>query len=133
VGAVVFHKGSVLLVRRKNPPARGKWSVPGGKVRPGETLAGAAQRETLEETGILVEPGPPVHVFDVIHRRPDGSLRFHYIIVDLLAARAGGTLKAGDDAEDARWVPVEDLDSLDVEPATRELVLRLVAEGRAAV
>lgn len=103
VGALVIHEGKVLLVRRKHPPARGEWSVPGGRVLPGETLQAAAEREVYEETGLTVRAGQPVFAFDLIERDDDGALRFHYVIVDLHADYVDGVPVPGDDAEDVLW------------------------------
>ena len=85
VGAVVFHRGRVLLVRRSNPPAKDQWAIPGGRVKLGESLRQAAERETREETGVRVAAKDPVFTFEVIDRDSRGNVRFHYLIVDLEA------------------------------------------------
>jgi ADP-ribose pyrophosphatase len=122
VGAVVFKEGAVLLVKRGHPPARGVWAIPGGSVRLGETLPEAAERELLEETGVVIRAGDPVLVFDVIERDRGGAVRFHYVIVDLSAEYVCGDPRPGDDAADARWVSADELTDLDVNPATRRLL-----------
>ena len=125
VGALVIDGGKVLLVRRKNPPARGEWSVPGGRVLPGETLQTAAEREVYEETGLNVRAGDPVFAFDLIERERDNSLRFHYVIVDLLAEYVDGIPAPGDDAEEAQWVGPEELNGSigrELNRMTRELL-----------
>src|SRR3979409_362313 len=86
--------GRLLLIRRANEPGRGLWSLPGGRVEPGETDEEAVRRELLEETGLQVIPGPLVGMV----------LRGPYAIYDYECSVAGGTLRAGDDAADARWV-----------------------------
>lgn len=99
VAAIVFDdQGRVLLIERARPPGVGLWSVPGGKLEPGETLRAAVAREVLEETGLEVEVGELV---EVIERMGDG---WHYVILDYLARVTGGALRAGDDVSDARWV-----------------------------
>ena len=99
VGAIVFDDdGRVLLVQRGRPPAEGLWSVPGGRVERGERLVNAVAREVLEETGLVVEVGP---LAEVVERIGDG---YHYVILDYVARAIGGTLTAGDDAKDARFV-----------------------------
>ena len=85
VGAVVFKDERVLLVRRGQPPSEDLWAIPGGSVEIGETLQEAAEREILEETGIKIRAGEPVFTFDVIERDRTGKIRFHYVIVDLVA------------------------------------------------
>lgn len=130
VGAVVFKDNAVLLVRRGKPPAIGNWAIPGGSVRLGETLQAAAEREILEETGIIVRAGKAVYVFDVIEHDEDGGIRFHYVIVDLTAEYISGEPCPGDDATDARWVRQADLVHLNVNPATRRLLAEAFDFGR---
>ena len=122
VGAVVFHENRVLLVRRGKAPAIGQWAIPGGRVELGESLARAAEREIEEETGLLVAAGDPIYVFDMIDRDASGRIRFHYVIVDLVARYLGGSLRHGDDAREARWVAADELADLDVSPPTRHLL-----------
>lgn len=122
VGAIIFNGNRVLLVRRKKAPSQGLWSIPGGCVELGETLQRAAEREIREETGLVVTAGDPVFTFDVINRDETGRIRFHYVIVDLLADYVSGELRAGDDALDARWVPSQDLDHMDLSEMTRKLL-----------
>jgi 8-oxo-dGTP diphosphatase len=130
VGAVVIHEGRVLLVRRLRPPGQGQWAIPGGKVDLGETLAQAAEREILEETGLTIAAGEPVYTFEVVERDEEGRVRFHYVIVDLAAEYLGGDLRPGDDAADARWVAPEELAALRVHPRTRELLQRRFNRGQ---
>jgi 8-oxo-dGTP diphosphatase len=118
----VFRKGAVLLVKRGKPPSRGQWAIPGGSVHLGETLQAAAERELIEETGITVRAGDPVLTFDTVQRNTRGQVQYHYVIVDLEATYLAGEPRAGDDAADARWVTVDDLQALDVAPATRKLL-----------
>ena len=122
VGAVVFKGGAVLLVQRANPPSRGMWSIPGGRVRLGETLQRAAEREIFEETGVVIRANAPVLAFDVIQQDNHGQVKYHYVIVDLAADYVSGEPRAGDDAADARWITAEELDELTVNPATRRLL-----------
>ena len=129
VGAIVFKDGRVLLVRRGQPPAEGEWAIPGGSVEIGETLQQAAQRELLEETGIVIQAGEPCFIFDVIQTDTDGRVRFHYVIIDLLADYVEGYPRAGGDAADARWVSAEELGGLTLSPKTRDLLKRRFGLG----
>ncbi|SLM29802.1 NUDIX hydrolase [Desulfamplus magnetovallimortis] len=122
VGAVVFKDQKVLLVKRGKAPAKGVWAIPGGSVELGETLKQAAEREVLEETGIRIKAGDPVYSFESIDRDQNGKVRFHYYIVDLEAEYLGGEVIPGDDANDAAWVPAEDLKKKNVNPKTLELL-----------
>jgi ADP-ribose pyrophosphatase YjhB (NUDIX family) len=107
-GALVHDDaGRLLLVRRGTEPGRGLWSVPGGRCEPGETAAEAAVREAREETGLQVVAGPVVG--RVERPGPDGVV---YVIDDVACRPSGGTLAAGDDADDVRWVDAADLATL---------------------
>jgi ADP-ribose pyrophosphatase YjhB (NUDIX family) len=111
VAGIAFRPGrQVLLIQRGAPPARGLWTVPGGKVELGETLAAACARELYEETGLLVEPGPVVEVVERIPAAPGAHP--HYVIVDLLVEVRGGTLRAASDAAAAAWQPLDRLAGL---------------------
>ncbi len=122
VGAVVFKADKVLLVLRGKPPAEHQWAIPGGCVELGETLQEAAQREILEETGIVIQAGKPVYTFDAVERDKNNRIRFHYVIVDLAAEYISGEIRAGDDAADVRWIKSEDLQYQNVSATTRKLL-----------
>jgi len=122
VGAIVFRDDKVLLVRRANPPGQGLWAIPGGRVELGETLKEAARREVREETGVIINPKEPVYVFEVIERDDEGGIRFHYVIIDLLAEYLSGVVNPGTDASEARWISSEELKELPVTKTTREFL-----------
>ncbi|MBB2913525.1 ADP-ribose pyrophosphatase YjhB (NUDIX family) [Streptosporangium becharense] len=108
VGAVILDgSGRILLIRRGRPPGEGLWSVPGGRVEPGESDAEAVVREVLEETGLTVVPGRLAGTVD--RPGPGGVV---YEIRDYLAEVSGGALRAGDDAADARWFAPAELTRL---------------------
>lgn len=114
VGAIVLKNDKILLVLRGQEPSRGKWSIPGGIVEPGETFREAVRREVLEECGVEIEVGDVVEVLDAIIRDQDGRVQYHYILIDLLATYVGGKLRVGSDIDDARWVTEEELPGFDV-------------------
>ncbi len=122
VGAVTIRGDRVLLVKRGRPPSQGLWAVPGGRVELGETLQQAAQRETLEETGVQVEAGEPVYTFDAIIRDEERRVKYHYVIIDLKAEYVAGEIHEGDDAAAVAWVPADRLDSLPVNEKTLYLL-----------
>jgi ADP-ribose pyrophosphatase YjhB (NUDIX family) len=109
--------GRLLLVRRGQEPALGCWSVPGGRVEPGETLADATAREVREETGLRVAVGPLVGTVE--RDAPDGSV---YEIHDFACTPSGPsrTVVAGDDADDAGWFTPDEIRSLDCSPGLVE-------------
>ncbi|QFU15653.1 NUDIX hydrolase [Microvirga thermotolerans] len=108
--AVVLREGHVLLVRRAHPPDAGLWGFPGGKIEYGETVAAAARRELLEETSVEAEAGDVLATLDVLDRDEDGRLHHHYILIAVRCLWISGEPAAGDDALEARWIPVSDLD-----------------------
>lgn len=114
VAVVVLDGESVLLVRRSRPPAEGQWSVPGGVLEVGETIAEAARRELQEETGLDCAIGPIVEVVERIIPDEAGRLRFHYVIIDILGTNPTGTLAAASDAAEARFVPLSELAQMDL-------------------
>lgn len=121
VGAVVVHEGRVLLVRRGSEPLKGHWTLPGGVLEIGETIAEGVVREVREETGLLVEPLELVELLDRIHRedgREAGRVRYHYVIADYLCRVIGGELRAASDADAVRWV-----ERAEWNPPRRTLVL----------
>ncbi|MFB3926642.1 MAG: NUDIX hydrolase [Syntrophales bacterium] len=125
VGAVVVRDGKILLVKRNYPPAAGLWAIPGGLVELGETLQAAAERETLEETGIMIKARDPVYAFDLIRTDEGGEVRFHYVIVDLMADYVNGEPFPSDDAGEARWFFPEELEEIPVSPQMVDLLKKL--------
>ena len=115
VGAVIIEDGRVLLVRRAHPPLAGKWSLPGGVVELGETLRAAAEREAREETGLIVNVEEVVEVLDRIVPGENGSVQYHYVLVDFLCRRTGGTLQAGGDAAEVVWARPDELAKYELE------------------
>jgi mutator protein MutT len=109
--AAVIRDGQVLLVRRANPPDQGRWAFPGGKIELGERIEDAAARELFEETGVTAEPLTVFDAVDVFDHDADGLLRRHYILVAVLCRWISGEPVAGDDASQARWAPLAELDA----------------------
>jgi ADP-ribose pyrophosphatase YjhB (NUDIX family) len=131
VGAVVLRgvdEGApeVLLIRRGHAPAKGTWSLPGGRLDRSERLVEAAAREVREETGLDVEIHELIEVVELV------SDEFHYVVMDFRASPRdpGAAPTAGDDADDARWVSLAGADALDAFAPT-EAVRRVIAKALA--
>jgi ADP-ribose pyrophosphatase YjhB (NUDIX family) len=111
VGAVIFTSdGRVVLVKRRHEPLAGQWSLPGGMLELGESLEAGLAREMLEETGLHVDVGPVVEVFDRILFDDEGRVRYHFVLVDYVCTVRGGTLASGSDVADVVLADPGDLD-----------------------
>jgi len=126
VGAIIVEEGRVLLVKRGHPPLAGEWSIPGGVLEIGELLREAAAREANEETGLTVEPGEILGVFDRLIRTGD-RVQYHYVLIDFLCKRLQGELKPGSDADEVRWFKAEELPSLNLAPDTADVIRKGLA------
>jgi 8-oxo-dGTP diphosphatase len=120
-GVIKDDQGRLLLIKRGHAPGAGLWSLPGGRIEPGETDAEALVREMREETGLTVEPG---RLIGRVQRTSQAEDVLD--IRDYAATVTGGTLRPGDDAAEARWVAPGDLESL---PITEGLVEALTDWG----
>ena len=127
VGAVVFDDNRVLLVKRAHEPLKGEWSLPGGAVDVGETLAVAVAREVREETSLEVEVGPLVEIVERITRDVDGRVEYHFVITDYLCWLRGGALAPASDASAAEWAPLDELDRFRL----TDTAVRVIAKARA--
>lgn len=116
VGAIVRDEsGRLLVIRRAQDPGKGLWSIPGGRIEPGETPEDALAREVSEETGLEVTVGKLVG--SVERQGVSGDI---YEIADYECALVGGTLRAATDADDARWVTADELRQLELTPLLSE-------------
>ncbi|MDH5180637.1 MAG: NUDIX hydrolase [Gammaproteobacteria bacterium] len=122
VGAIVFHNNAVLLVKRAQPPNANQWAIPGGRLKTGESLQQAAEREILEETGIHIKAGEPAFAFDLIQHNEHDVCTLHYVIIDLDAVYVSGEPIAGDDAAEAGWIKADEMATLPINPTTLHLL-----------
>jgi 8-oxo-dGTP diphosphatase len=122
VGAVIVDGGRALLVRRATEPLRGEWSVPGGMLELGEKLHDGVRREVLEETGLKVEPGEVLDVFDSIFTDDRGRTEYHYVLVDYLCRPISGDATSGTDVSDLRWVSENDLPAMRLRDSIQQVV-----------
>jgi len=118
VGIVCLRGDEVLLIRRGRPPRQGQWSLPGGRIEPGEGARDAAMRELFEETGVTAELLGLIDVVDGVF--PEAGA--HYVLIDYAARWISGEPRAGDDAEEAAFLPLgEALARVDWEETRRIL------------
>jgi mutator protein MutT len=123
VGAVIVDEAArVLLVKRRFEPLAGQWSLPGGAVDVGETLQACVIREMREETGLDVEVGPVIEVFDRIMHDADGRVQYHYVLVDYVCRPLGGTLSAASDVADVAWVEARALPGFELTDKATEVI-----------
>ena len=122
VGAIIVEGDRVLLVKRAHPPIQGQWSIPGGVLEVGEMVREAAVREAREETGLIVEPGELLGVYDRILRDGERRVQYHYVLIDFLCRPVGGELLAASDAAEARWFTREQLPLLQLAEDTLEVI-----------
>lgn len=133
VGAIVFNRGRVLLVRRAKDPRRGQWSLPGGLQKLGETVAEAARREVLEEASLAIRVLGLADVVDLIER-DDGSgrVRYHYTLVDLVACCDDDAVRRGSDAAEVAWADVGALAGYGLWAETIRVIALALERWRAA-
>ena len=122
VGAVIIREDRVLLVRRATEPLKGEWSVPGGVLELGEKLRDGIRREVLEETGLEVEPGDVLDVFDSIFRDEQGRTQYHYVLIDYRCRLLLGEAKAGSDVSEVRWVQEVELAAMRLRDSIEQVV-----------
>jgi 8-oxo-dGTP diphosphatase len=125
VGVVCLREESVLLIRRGTPPRQGEWSLPGGRIEPGERAVDAALRELREETGVEAEITGLIDVVDGLF--PEAGR--HYVLIDYAARWLSGEPVAGDDAAEARFVALDEVEALIDWSETRRII-RIAADTR---
>ena len=126
VGAIIVEAGRVALIKRGKAPLLGEWSIPGGMLELGETVRQGAEREALEETGLVVRAMELLGVFDRVVLDDVKRRQYHYVLIDFRCERISGDLRAAGDAADARWVTLEEMNKLRL-PEDTAAVIRLGA------
>jgi ADP-ribose pyrophosphatase YjhB (NUDIX family) len=122
VGAVIIEDARVVLVKRLHPPLQDEWSIPGGVLEVGELVREAAIREAREETGLIVEPGELLGVYDRVLHDLEQRVQYHYVLIDFLCRRVAGVLAAASDAAEVRWFTREELPGLKLAKDTVEVI-----------
>jgi 8-oxo-dGTP diphosphatase len=124
VGAVIFVDGKVVLIKRRFEPLAGQWSLPGGALEVGETLEAGTAREILEETGLVVDVGPVVEVFDRILLDEERKVRYHFVLIDYLCRPVGGRLQHGSDVADVALADPGNLEPYGLTPKAAAIIRR---------
>ena len=119
VGAVIVHDSKMVLIKRGNEPSKGKWTVPGGIVELAESPEAAVVREGKEETGLEVENPVLLDVVSNVDLDELCKVKYHYVIVDYLVHVKSGEAKAASDAAELRWVPFDEVETLDLTASFR--------------
>jgi ADP-ribose pyrophosphatase YjhB (NUDIX family) len=122
VGAVIVHGGRVVVAKRASEPLKGRWSIPGGMLELGEKLREGTAREALEETGLIIEAGDVLDVFDAIYVDPAGLTQYHYVLIDFLCRPVGGELRASSDVSETRWATEAELYALGMTENTLKVI-----------
>lgn len=124
VGAVIIHKGKILLAKRGSEPGKNKWSIPGGLVELGETVRDTVVREVKEESNLNVEVHSLIDVVDNLEPDVRGKWLYHFVILDFFVRLKGGNLHAGSDVVDVRWVFLNEVEKYDLTKIFREFFER---------
>jgi 8-oxo-dGTP diphosphatase len=122
VGAIIIDGARVVLVKRRHPPLQDQWSIPGGVLEVGELVREAAVREAREETGLSVEPGELLGVYDRVLRNVDKRVQYHYVLIDFLCRRVAGNIAADSDAAEVRWFTWDELPALKLAEDTVDVI-----------
>ena len=122
VGAIIIEDDRVVLVKRAHPPLQAEWSIPGGVLEVGELVREAAIREAREETGLTVETGELLGVYDRVLRDAGQRVQYHYVLIDFLCRRVRGELKAASDAAEVRWFTRAELPGLSLAEDTLDVI-----------
>jgi 8-oxo-dGTP diphosphatase len=109
-------------VKRAHPPLQAEWSIPGGVLEVGELVREAVIREAREETGLTVEPGELLGVYDRILRDANQRVQYHYVLIDFLCRRVAGDLAAASDATEVRWFTRKELPVLKLAEDTLDVI-----------
>ena len=117
VDCVVWYGNGIVLVKRKNPPFKGYWALPGGAVEIGEYLIDAVKREVHEETGINIKPLKPLGIIEVLVLDNKGYYKFHYVINVWECKPLSLDVKPSSDVLDAKWLEKDAISRVNVSPA----------------
>jgi ADP-ribose pyrophosphatase YjhB (NUDIX family) len=130
VGALIFHRGRILMAQRGKEPLKGWWSLPGGALELGESLHDGVCREVREETGLEIEPRRVFEIFERIMRDARGEPEYHYVLIDYVCRVTGGTLQAGDDVCAVAWLTLPEVKALQITEGTLAVIEKAFPKRR---
>jgi ADP-ribose pyrophosphatase YjhB (NUDIX family) len=130
VGALILQRDRILMAQRGKEPLKGSWSLPGGALETGESLADGVRREVREETGLEIRPLGVLEIFERLMRDASGAPEYHYVLIDYLCRVMGGTLAPGDDVCAVEWVRRRDLPKLQITEGTLAVIEKAFRERR---
>jgi ADP-ribose pyrophosphatase YjhB (NUDIX family) len=130
VGAILLNRDRILMAQRGKEPLKGWWSLPGGALETGESLADGVRREVREETGLEIRPLGVLEIFERIMRDSNGEPEYHYVLIDYICRITGGTLCAGDDVCRVEWVRRSELVKLRITEGTLGVIEKAFRERR---
>ena len=131
VGGVIIADGRTLLIRRGSAPLEGQWSIPGGMLELGESIAEGVGRELAEETSLAVRVGDLIEVFERIVPGEGGRTRYHFVILDYLCEMVSGEARAGSDVTDVAWAREEELEKYSLTAIATRVIRRAFEMARA--
>ena len=120
--ATPLSEPGVVLVKRRFEPLAGQWSLPGGAIEVGETLEAGVDREIREETGLTVDVGSIVEVFDRIFRDEASRVKYHFVLIDYVCRATGGQFRAGSDVGDVAIAEPDRLAPFELTEKTVEVI-----------
>jgi 8-oxo-dGTP diphosphatase len=130
VGGVVIAGGRTLLIKRGSAPLEGQWSIPGGMLELGESIAEGVRRELAEETGIEARVLELIEVFERVIPGEAGRTRYHFVILDYLCEMVSGEAKAASDVTDVAWAREDELEGFQLTAIATRVIKRAFEMAR---
>ena len=130
VGALILKRDRILMAQRGKEPLKGSWSLPGGALETGESLADGVRREVREETGLDIRPLGVLEIFERIMRDASGAPEYNYVLIDYMCRIVGGTLAPGDDVCAVEWVRRRDLPKIEITEGTLAVIEKAFRKRR---
>ena len=121
-GGVIIIDGKILMIKRRNEPEAGKWTIPGGAINIGERIKDGLKREIFEETGLCVDVKKLLDIMEKIIKDNQGKIKYHYLIADYLCEYVSGDINASSDALEAKLISSDDIDKFELCDGTKGII-----------